>query len=285
MALIVVLVVYAAEYYFRFGVNYRSFTWFRSIQQKLAGHFDEQTFWQGWGGVALILLTPIVILWLLLNLFNDGLKDLILFVISCVVLFISIGPKTLWQSFEQYFNAVERGDQEAAFLSLQNESAYDDLPESDDFIRNATRVIFVESQSRYFGVLFWFVLTGPLGALFYRLAHQYQKDCKQSLNDEHLEILHQLIHWLDWLPVRLTSFLLLLTGDFVKGFYRVKDYWFDLEANNYQIISETGVAALGIDAGMPSNQTNENKQALFLIERTMIIYLVVVAIFTPLALW
>ncbi len=285
MTLISVLIVIALEYYFRWGAEHRSFSWFNSLQEKLEDQFAEHSFWSGWGGVSLILLLPILALWLFLSIFSGPLYLLILFITACIVLFMTIGPKPLNTSLKTYFDAMERGDEEAAYLALQQEAALEDVPESEDLVRNATRLILVESQLRYFGVIFWFIFLGPFGALFYRLAHLYHCSCKQNANDEHFQLTGILLHWLDWAPARLTSLLFLLTGDFVNGFYRVKDYLVDLDANNNQLISETGIAALGIDIGMADSDLQENKDALAMVERTVIIYLVAVAVLSPLAFW
>jgi len=285
MALISVLIVLALEHYLHWGAQYRSFNWFESLLEKLEEQFGENKFWQGWGGIGLVLLLPIVFLWVFLSVFSEPLYSLILFITSCAVLFLSIGPQSLTTSFKSYFEAMERGDEQAGYMALQQESKLNEILEADDIVRNATRLILVESQTRYFGVIFWFIFLGPLGALFYRLSHFYHSYCKENANDEHFSLTTSLLHWLDWAPVRVTSLLFLLTGDFVKGFYRVKDYFVDLDANNQQIISETGVAALGIDIGMSDSNLQENRDAISMIERTVIIYIVVVAVLSPLSFW
>ena len=282
MALISVLIVFVLEYYFRWGSEYRSFNWFTRLQEMLDEQFSLHSFWQRWTGVALLLLTPLCILWALVSFFS---ASIFLLIISSFILFISIGPKIFSSSLKGYFEAMERGDEQAAFFELQKESNLDNLPESDELIRNTTRFILAESQTRYFGVIFWFIFTGPFGALFYRLAHLYYASSKQNANDEHYAIMSTVIHWIDWAPARLTSLLFLLTGDFVNGFYRVKDYMLDLDADNHQLISETGISALGIDIGMSSGDIKENEEALAMVDRTIIVYIVVVALLSPLSFW
>ncbi|TQV82784.1 regulatory signaling modulator protein AmpE [Aliikangiella coralliicola] len=285
MTLLTVLLVVALEYHFQWGAEYRSFGWFSSLQEKLDDMFGEHSFFEGWGGIGLILLIPVLIVGLFVGIFDGGFYYLILFIVSCVVLFLCLGPRPLEVSFRSYFEAMERGDEQAAYLLLNQESQAEDVPEGDEIVRNATRVILVESQARYFGVLFWFIFLGPFGALFYRLAHQYYCDCKKHNKEEHLPLMSQLLHVVDWLPARLTCFLFLLTGDFVNGFYRVKDYFADLSANSQHIISETGVAALGLEMGVSDQGIKENRNAMAMVERTLIIYVVVAAALTPLAFW
>jgi len=285
MTLIAILLVFALEFYFRWGSEYRTLTWFDTLQIKLEELLGGQRLFESWGGVALILLLPPVILWGFLSLFSGFFYAIALLIVSCFVLFMALGPKPLRDSFEPYFEAIKRGDEEAAYLTMQQEFHSEDVPESDDLMRNATRVILVESQSRYFGVIFWFIFFGPFGALFYRLAHQYYNIAKRDKNDEHVQCLTKLLHWIDWVPARLTSLLFLVTGDFVNGFYRVKDYLVDLLASNRQIISETGVSALGIELGMTDSSLQENYAAMAMIDRTLIVYLLVVVALSPLNFW
>lgn len=285
MTLIAILLVFALEYYFQWGAEYRQFDWFYRLQETLEDKWGELGFFQGWGGVVLILGLPPIILWLLLSLLSGFFYYTVLLLVSCCILFLTLGPKPLKHSFSTYLAAMERGDEEAGYLSLQQECPGEDIPQSDDLVRNATRLILVESQTRYFSVLCWFIFLGPFGALFYRLAHLYYCYCKRQEYDEHLTILTVLLHWLDWLPARITSLLFLLTGDFVNGFYRVRDYLTDLNASNRQIISETGVSALGIKLGMSESCLQENKDALAMVERTWIVYLVAVVALSPLTFW
>lgn len=307
MTLIAVLIVMAVEFYFKWGTQYRSFDWFIILQEKLEIQFGENKFFQSWAGVALILLIPVIILWFGINLFSGYWYLLILLLVSCAVLFLSLGPISLADSLKSYLEAMERGDDEAGYLSLQKVSKLEDVLNSDDLVRNATRVIFVESLSRYFGVIFWFIFLGPYGALLYRLAHLYYCQCKEleskeseskeleskeleskeleSKENEHLQLMTSLLYWIDWLPARLTSLLFLLTGDFVNGFSRVKDYFTDLSSDNKQLITETGIAALGVHLGMAGDDVKENHKAIALVDRTLIIYLVVIAALTPLSFW
>ncbi len=284
MTLITVLIVLAAEFYFHLNAEHRNLNWFQKIQTRIDEALGDKPFYEGWGGVLIVLLVPLLILWLVINLVTDELfHSVLFFLVSCIVLWFSMGPKPLIKSFAAYFEATERGDNEAAYLVLQEESNNPEVPEGEDIIRNATRRILVESQQRYFGVLFWFIFLGPFGALFYRIAHEYYDYCVRDANEEHEERLYQLLHWLDCFPARLTSILFLLTGDFVNGFSRVKDYFVDFSANNKQLLSETGIAALGIAAGSASVGIQENKNAIAMVERTVILYVVAVAALSPLA--
>ncbi|MET1255370.1 regulatory signaling modulator protein AmpE [Aliikangiella maris] len=285
MTLISVLLVFALEFYFKWGSKYRKFNWFEQYQSKIVQALGEQSFFYGWTKVWIVLLLPVLLLYLFINLFDGGLYALIMFIMSCGVLFLSLGPKPLNETFNAYFLALDRGDSEAAFLCLKQESLLDGLPQSEELVRDATRAILTESQSRYFGVLFWFIFLGPFGALIYRLAHEYRKLCLLAEDETQTDLIAKVLHWFDWAPARLTSILFLLGGDFVNGFNRVRDYFTDTTASSRLIICETGMAALNADMRASNGDVQENKDALAMVDRTVIIYLVVTAALTPLAFW
>lgn len=285
MALITLLIVLAIEFYLKQGSELRDFTWFKKLQKSCQNLLGDNDFFDGGGGVAVILLIPVIGLHILLNILPTPLETLGVFLISVAVLFYCLGPKPLFDSFSHYFQAMERGDVEAAFLSLQKESLADDLPEGDQLVRNTTRSILVESQIRYFGVIFWFIFIGPVGALLYRLAHEYSTACEEEKNESHMEVLDSLIHILDWLPARLTSLFFLVTGDFMNGFYRLKDYIFDFNANNRHLICEVGIAALNLDMHSDEDDYKENRQVFSMINRTIIIYLIATILLSQFAMW
>ena len=118
MTLITLLIVLGLEFHLKIGSEYRDFSWFTKLRHYFAGLFAERNFFESWGGVAIILLVPVVSLYALVSLFAGGLYWLVLFAISVVVLFLSIGPTRLEDSFEAYFHSVENDDYEAAGLHL-----------------------------------------------------------------------------------------------------------------------------------------------------------------------
>jgi len=285
MTLICLLIVLALEFHFKIGSEYRQFGWFIKFRNYLAETFAARDFFESWAGIAIILLTPVLVIYGIVNIFEGTLYWLVTFVVSLLILFLCLGPKPLESSFKDYFAAMERNDQEAAFLHISKINGFerpDDIPETDELVRSATRAILVQSQKRYFGVLAWFIFLGPIGALFYRLAHLYRDECAQEEFDEHLPLMDQLIHWVEWLPARLSSLLFLLTGDFVHGLYRIQDYLTDADADNDQLVSETGIAALGLEMGQSTGNVEENQRALSMVRRTVIFYLVVGAIVSSL---
>ncbi|MGB0495538.1 MAG: regulatory signaling modulator protein AmpE [Kangiellaceae bacterium] len=305
MILLSLLLVLSLEFHFKVGSEYRDFSWFEKLQNMLADAFAGKDFYEGWGGLFLILLLPCVILYGFVNIFDGVFYWLIYFIVSICVLFLSLGPTSLEKSLKPYFDAVDEDSVEAAYLHSQsisslkgsvgsksNDASEDqqenvakdtsNTPEVDELVRNTTKQILIESQIRYFGVIAWFIFFGPYGALFYRLAHLYSNQSKENEFDEHSPLIEKMLHWINWIPARITSFLFLLTGDFVNGFYRIKDYLTDALADNWQLIAETGVAAQSLDRGISERNIDENTETMELVHRTAIIYLVFAALVSTL---
>ncbi len=89
---------------------------------------------------------------------------------------------------------------------------------------------------------------------------------------------------LDWLPARITGFLYALAGDFTGAMTELKKYLLIKNCDPEKLIQDTGFGALGIDKD--SYQENnieiieENNQAQSLISRSLVIFLVIVAMMT-----
>lgn len=133
------------------------------------------------------------------------------------------------------------------------------------------RSLFIEFNHAIFAVVFWFVILGPIGAVLYRLIDVYANDEATPIDTKATAVRIQKI--LDWVPARLLSLLFALAGHFTE----VLNVWRSeakqgLESND-QIISDCGIAALD-----KQDATLLDKEALSLIDRTLILVLVIVSV-------
>jgi adenosylcobinamide-phosphate synthase len=85
----------------------------------------------------------------------------------------------------------------------------------------------VDSYRHVFGTLFWFlVLPGPGGAVLYRLtvllAEQWRGEAVTPMGSQLARFgqpIQRMLHWLDWIPVRLTAMTFAVVGDFEDAVY------------------------------------------------------------------
>jgi membrane protein required for beta-lactamase induction len=67
--------------------------------------------------------------------------------------------------------------------------------------------------------LFWFLIAGPAGTLFYVFTIQYLDRLDED--DPEVDLLDSIVFWMEWVPVRITGVLF----SFVGNFGPTMDYW------------------------------------------------------------
>jgi AmpE protein len=172
----------------------------------------------GAGRVVITLLVPVAVcalaIWLLHRL---PLSALLLLLFSLAVLLFSLGPHPFEADLVAILKAPDQSSREAAAQVL-----------SDDGETVAWRTADLGEATAYaalrrrFGVLFWFFVLGPIGALLYRLARQLGHDASLALDAQARIKARYVANALDWLPAQLLVFTLALVGhwDAVIGAWR-----------------------------------------------------------------
>lgn len=110
--------------------------------------------------------------------------------------------------------------------------------------------LFAHSHRQTFGVLFWFVLLGPAGAVLFRLAsilslrwHEASLAFSGAVTN--------IFHVLNWAPARLTALIYAVVGNFEDAIYcwRTQAHaWPDAEES---IVLTAGAGAMGVRLGQP----------------------------------
>ena len=127
------------------------------------------------------------------------------FVLSLLLILYALGRFGFDEVLQRYISSMGHSDTQAALHSLA-ESGY--AEPSDDLValhyEFEYELVYNEFQ-RWFGVIFWFLVMGPVAALFYRLVRTY------SDNWEELRIIESVM---EWVPVRLLGVSWALVGNF-----------------------------------------------------------------------
>ncbi|MFC3652792.1 regulatory signaling modulator protein AmpE [Dyella humi] len=172
----------------------------------------------GVGRVVLAVLVPVVVcalvIWILHRL---PLSDLLLLLFALAVLLFSLGPHAFEADLEAILKAPDQASREAAAQVLSDDGETVAWRSAD--LGEATAYAALR---RRFGVLFWFFVLGPVGALLYRLARQLGHDTSLALDAGARTNARYLANALDWLPAQLMVFTLALVGhwDAVIGAWR-----------------------------------------------------------------
>ena len=211
-------------------------SWFRRWQGQLAGLGLGQN-----SQLLLAVLLPCIATYLLLEALRPLLFGLAWIGAAVVILLYSLGRGNLGAEQERYRSQCRRGDFEAAWLSAS--AHYDWFPRGEQLDAQSMHILaqqgfLYEAYQRWFAVLFYFLLLGPVGALAYRLV---QLSCLGHPERE---------HWLflvDWAPVRILAAAFTLTGNFVASADELWDALREPGMSSSEVLYTVAMAATGED--------------------------------------
>jgi AmpE protein len=217
---------------------------------------------------AIFLLLPPIVLFIVLNAMGDGLLNLIL---STLVLITTLGCKTTRNTYREYLNAAYRGD------TTTTEMHHLQLLEDKNLPALGFGQALVWLNYRYYiAIMLFFIFFGAAGALFYRLltsATEFQDDCLLDDGDENTndnsatnntenksqssedanansnvyttpnvsngcKNYHDVLFYVDWLPVRISSLGYMLVGHFSKALPTWLESAFNTKKANCDVLIE-----------------------------------------------
>ena len=187
----------------------RRFGWFRGWLQWLGSQFPEGSFWRGRYGIALALLPPLLVTGLLQRALDDPLWGLPGLLFAIAVLFFCWGPRDLDVDVAAVLDAPDAASRRAAAARLYPPGAAVRMDGG-----SLVEAVFRNALRRWFGVLFWFLLLGPFGALLYRLGALAAEADADLLPHETREGARALLAALDWPVAQLATLSLALVGNF-----------------------------------------------------------------------
>lgn len=226
-----------------------------------------------------VVVFPPLILGVFILLVGDWLFGLVGLVLYVLVLMYSLGRGDLTAELNRFLDAWQRGDKQADTYIAEEWQCH--LPDDVDEVglHQALRKRFLyRSLERWFTVLFWFVLFGPAGALFYRLCRLEQ--------DRGMTLLAQWIHFLEWMPVRLLGLAFGLVGDFSNTISTWRKEALEADIPSDQLCDDYAVAALRLDnSGLSDSDLDMRSRAIIewsevqnLVHRAVVVWLVAIAI-------
>ncbi|KGM56458.1 membrane protein [Lysobacter arseniciresistens ZS79] len=277
------------------AVSVRRYGWYRQWVGWLDGQFPEGGFWRGRWGIALALLPPLLAVGLMQRALEAQLLGLAELLFGIAVLFYAWGPRDLDVDVEAVARARDPASRREAAMRLSADG--DTAPEGVALVE----AVFRNAMRRWFGVLFWFLVLGPFGALLYRLlVLSVVGGTAQALPSRTVAGARMLLGVLEWPVAQLMTLALALVGNFdsVLGAWRDAggasfraDHRFLLAAGRASVRSEMVEAAA--DAGYTDQDGDgevdlppplpgelpELRDAMSLVWRCLLVWLAVLALF------
>lgn len=251
MKFLVILLALAVNHYWTRDRDILNDTWFVRFQSWLAERtkeMPEQLARQPLLYPALVLLLPTLLLGIVLLVVEGvafGLVTLLVHVGVLLALFDRLNVNALTGRYLELWRAE---NYEAAFLLLRERWHQVSLDNCDDramLHEEFCRFLMSSYFERLFAVVFWYLLLGPAGALFYHLAFLYRSRIWQHSDSAEGELVVRLGYLLEWVPARLLALTFSLAGDFVGAFARLREIVLDMDRGAISIVHTCALAALG----------------------------------------
>lgn len=236
LAMIIALVLFQA---WGAGNALQQDAWFRGLQSSVRGLGLSPN-----ASLVLYLALPVLLVQVLLASLAPFVFGLAWIAVAAVVLVFSFGRAEYDRLIERYRSYCLAGDFEGAYLFAQSELGM--FPDEDETSTPEAIHVAIEREllylgfERWFAVLFYFLLFGPVGALVYRLLHLSRRTPEDALAA-------RLLYFADWVPVRLLAAVFSLTGDFLGSRDELLASFSSPEQSAGAVLLSVGRAATGFE--------------------------------------
>lgn len=242
-----------------------------------------------WVQLVLSVGLPLLLAVLVLDLLRPLLFGLLWIVAAALLLLYAFGRGDFHARIARYRDYCERGNREGAWLYLREELHAGDPQEVDpglepeELHQQLQASLYYDGFQRWFAVVFWFVLLGPVAALAYRLLQL----CRDADGEAGPAV--TLLFLLDWIPIRLLLATFAVAGDFVRSRDELVAALFNPWADSRSLLLAVGSAAAGANAdggadAAASQQAAADVTALAgLLTRSGVVWVVVIAVLVILA--
>ncbi|MEG3765626.1 regulatory signaling modulator protein AmpE [Alteromonas sp. 14N.309.X.WAT.G.H12] len=192
--------------------------------------------WRVWLG---LLVPALVLMGLECVLFGNFTT----FIVQTVIVFLALGCRASRHTYKSWLQAAQREDSEACDLyARQLHKGLVGQEDNSDVADDGTqiqRLLLLANFQFYAAVIIFFIVLGAPGALLYmtvREAHRYfiaaDWPCAEHSGS--------LLHYLEWIPVRITAFGFLVVGHFSKALPVWLEYLFQGHMESQQFLWRVG---------------------------------------------
>ena len=288
MSLIVIVICLIAERFLLEHQHLRQRNWLEGYSQWLTRQRSPDWSRRGLISLLILLLPPVLVAGLLQQLLSSGFFGIPGILFAAVVLLFCLGPVDLDTQVNDYIRAVEQ-ENESNQRQFAKAIIEDEPPTSEPALSQAiAESVLLQANHRLFGVLFWFILLGPMGALLYRLTTQLpaleraNRDMDLYLNSK------QLLLIMDWLPARITAICYAIAGSFEDALYGWRSYqerrYDEFGDSNSGVLICTGGGAMRLTTLLDEHSEELRdynhlpQAAMALVWRSLVVWLVICAL-------
>jgi len=282
IVLVATLLVLFAAHAVPASVHWRDFAWLRRWHEQICSQGGDLA------GLILCIGLPVLACALVQYALRGTWLGLAGLAFAIIVLFYSWGPRDLERDVEAIDKAPDSDRRVAALQALRADATQPPLDFTTETVVEAT---FLAALRRWFGVLLWFALLGPAGALLYRLTQVLAApDFAAALSAGQRTLAERAARILDWLPAHLIVLALALASNFDA----VLKVWRDYHAANDKgflaldlgFLNATARASVAADVAEEDDEPAQAARAplvalddaMVLVRRVLIVWLTAIAL-------
>jgi len=270
-------------------------------------HFFSKNFTakQGTIASAVFILLPVIATYLLLELVDNSFIELLL---STLILVVCFGCTTTRNSYKSYLHSAFRGEETTTEMHHKQLLSDKNLPEM-----GFGQALIWLNYRYYIAIMLFFTVFGAAGAIFYRLlttviehkkakcmasaaenSEEVEGSSVDNSEDNHETVHegnvapniangcqnhHDVLFWLDWLPVRIASFGYMFVGHFSKAMPVWLESLFDNQKATHQVLIDVAEKSEDIMVN-EDDCTAEPCLLVRLAKRNVLLVLAVISILT-----
>ena len=283
MTLLSILLGLGLEYFLGTLDRLRNYSWFEQYRNWLEARCAKLAFWEGPVGLLLTLALPLLVLVMILNLF-DGLSDILSFILAVVIFIYSIGSDVN-SLLDDYIDALVSGDA-GSITGIEQQLLSRDAGTDDAGGMTIIHAVLTRAHDHLFGVIFWFIMLGPVGALLFSLTVRLNTRFRE-IRGAYADAVRNLHGILIWPAARLLATGFALAGSLVDALER----WRDVKGNTLEIsarvITESALGAIHFraldmadEAAQKADHLARMQDVQALINRTLIVWLGILGLMT-----
>jgi adenosylcobinamide-phosphate synthase len=201
----------------------------------------------------LLAVVPVALVTLVVYSVSRYVNGLLALAWNILVLYMALGFRQFSHFYNDIMLALRAGDPARAreVLSRWRGVSAQELP-AGEIARVAIELGLIRSHRHVFGVLAWFAVLGPVGAIGYRLAALLADRWGGEPGADggaYGLFARRAFDIIDWLPVRLTAFGFAMTGDFMGAAECWRAQAASWRSRPQGIILAAAAGALGVKLG------------------------------------
>lgn len=254
MSFLALLAALLLDYFKPLSSHCRAYFWYSRYVRYLERQFNAGTQWQGLLAWLLAVVPPALLAAWAYHFLSQH-NVLLAWVWNVAVLYLIVRFRFLGANAGAIASALRVQNLEEARRRLERwlgrESAH---LSTGELARLGIEEVLRSAYQHLFGVIIWFVLFGPGGALLYRLSQilslKWGGRDERRLGDFGMMAV-RIYDGMEWIPLRVTAISFAIVGDFEDAMYCWRSQADQWARRGMGIILASGAGAMGVKLGDP----------------------------------